>query len=258
MGVSWGCGGWNGTGGERGDGVGRKRRGEKVAGGNPGGGRRGGGATHFIEAEIATSEGGGAGGRGVESGGRAALGGHFLARFVLVPFLALFLPCDQGVDFLDRDGFVDLAHVDCALEQGVHVQFAALGPVAQKLENVFEPAHELAEEAVVVDVHFVHEFVEVVFVAGAEVDEGLDGLVRVRGDILPLGALDGAEHVVGEGGEVGHAAVDVGGFVDAHEGFVEDGEEVAEELERYGLGRGQWLYLVGFWEWMMVRFLLLR
>ena len=87
------------------------------------------------------------------------------------------------------------------------------------------------------DVDLVDEFVEVVFVAGAKVDEGLDGLVRVGGDVLALGALDGDEHVVGEGGEVGHAVVDVGGFVDAHEGFVEDGEEVAEELERYGLQR---------------------
>ena len=33
-------------------------------------------------------------------------------------------------------------------------------------------------------VHFVHEFVEVVFVARAEVDEGLDGLVGVGGDVL--------------------------------------------------------------------------
>ena len=85
------------------------------------------------------------------------------------------------------------------------------------------------------DVDFVHEFVEVVFVAGAEVDEGLDSLVGVGGDVLPLGALDRAKHVTGEGREVGDAVVDVGGFVDADEGFVEDGEEVAEELEGYGL-----------------------
>ena len=85
------------------------------------------------------------------------------------------------------------------------------------------------------DVDFVYEFVEVVFVAGAEVDEGLDSLVGISGDVLPLGALDRAEHVTGEGRKVCDAVVDVGGFVDADEGLVEDGEEVAEELEGYGL-----------------------
>jgi hypothetical protein len=35
-----------------------------------------------------------------------------------------------------------------------------------------------------VSVDFVHEFVEIVFVARAEVDEGLDGLVGVGGDVL--------------------------------------------------------------------------
>ena len=63
------------------------------------------------------------------------------------------------------------------------------------------------------DVDLVHEFVEIVLVARTEVDEGLDGLVRVGGDVLPLAALDDAEGVVGELGEIGHAAVDVGGFV---------------------------------------------
>lgn len=93
------------------------------------------------------------------------------------------------------------------------------------------------------DVDFVDEFIEVVFVAGAEVDEGLDRLVGVGGDVLALGALDGDEHVIGEGGEVGDAVVDVGGFVDAHEGFVEDGEEVSEELEGYGLKRvSRWIW----------------
>lgn len=115
--------------------------------------------------------------------------------------------------------------------------------MAQEFEDAFEPAHELAEEAVVVDVDFVDELVEVVFVAGAEINKGLDRLVRVGGDVLALGALDGDEHVVGEGGEVGDAVVDVGGFVDAHEGFVEDGEEVAEELEGYRLER------VSDWVW---------
>jgi hypothetical protein len=42
----------------------------------------------------------------------------------------------------------------------------------------------LGEEAVVVGVDFVDEFVEVVFVAGAEVDECLDCLVGVGRDVL--------------------------------------------------------------------------
>ena len=82
----------------------------------------------------------------------------------------------------------------------------------------------------------VDEFVEIMFMASAEIDEGLDCLIGVSGDVLSLGSFDDCEHVVGEGGEVGDAAVDVGGFVDADEGFVKDGEEVAEELEGYGLG----------------------
>ena len=71
--------------------------------------------------------------------------------------------------------------------------------------------------------------------AGAQVDEGLHGLVRVSGDILALRSIYDGDGVVGEGGEVGDAAVDVGGFVDADKGFVEDREEVAEELEGDGL-----------------------
>ena len=163
------------------------------------------------------------------------LGSHFLPRLILMPLLPLLLPLDQRVDFLNRDILINLSHIDRALKQRIHVQLPALGPISQELEDPFQPAHELAEETVVVDVDFVNEFVEVIFVAGAEVDEGLDRLVRVGGDVLALGALDGVEHVVGEGGEVGDAIVDVGGFIDAYEGFVEDGEEVAEELEGYRL-----------------------
>lgn len=160
-----------------------------------------------------------------------------------MPFLPLFLPLDQSVDFLDCNILIDLSHVDRALKQGIHIQFPALGAVAQELEDAFEPAHQLAEKAVVVDVDFVDEFIEVVFVAGAEVDERLDRLVGIGGDVLALGALDGDEHVVGEGGKVGDAVVDVGGFVDADEGFVEDGEEVSEELEGYGLKRvSRWIW----------------
>lgn len=79
-----------------------------------------------------------------------------------------------------------------------------------------------------------HEFVEVVLVSAAQVDEGLDGLVGVGGDVLALAGLEDAEHVVGEVGEVGDGGVDVGGFVDAHEGLVEDGEEIAEKVQGHG------------------------
>ena len=102
--------------------------------------------------------------------------------------------------------------------------------MAKELEDTFQPAHQRAEETVVVDVHLMDEFIEVVLVAGAEVDEGLDGLVGVGGDVLALGGVKDGEGVVSKGGEVGDAGVNVGGFVDADEGLVEDCEEVAEEM----------------------------
>jgi len=48
----------------------------------------------------------------------------------------------------------------------------------------------LGEEAVIVGVNFVDELVEVVFVALAEVDESLDGLVGVGGDVLFAAFID--------------------------------------------------------------------
>jgi len=56
--------------------------------------------------------------------------------------------------------------------------------LTKEFEDPFYPAHELGEETVVVSVYFVDEFVEVVFVALAEVDEGLDCLIGVGGDVL--------------------------------------------------------------------------
>lgn len=103
--------------------------------------------------------------------------------------------------------------------------------MSQEFEDPFNPGHERGEEAIVVDVNFVDEFVQVVFVAGAEVNEGLDCLVWVGGDVLALGGFYHFYGVVGELGEVGYGTVDVCGFVDANEGFVEDLEEVAEEFE---------------------------
>ena len=85
---------------------------------------------------------------------------------------------------------IKLADGYCAGEEGVDVKFSGFGTLAQKLENCFNPAHQLAKESVVVRVDFVHEFVEVVFVALAEVDEGLDCLVGVCRDVLFTAFLD--------------------------------------------------------------------
>lgn len=151
-----------------------------------------------------------------------------------MPFFSVALPFYKRVDLGDSFGFVDMAHVYGALEEGVHVQFPTFRTMTEELEDSFEPAHEGCEEAVIVDVNLVDELVEVVLVAGAEVDKGLDCLVRVRRDVLALGGCEDGEGVVCEGGEVGDGIVYIGGFVDADEGFVEDGEEVAEEVEGYG------------------------
>lgn len=191
---------------------------------------------HFVDAEI----------RGAErprarrerrissGGGGLMISGHFLSRLIVVPLLAFLLPPDKIVDLGDSGGLVDLVHFDGTLEEGVHVEFAAFGPMAEELEDALEPAHELAEETVVVNVDLVDKFVEIVLVAGAEIDEGLHRLVRVGGDVLALGEVEDTEHVIGKGGEVGDGVVDVCGFVDADEGLVEDGEEVAEELQGDG------------------------
>ena len=85
------------------------------------------------------------------------------------------------------------------------------------------------------DVDFVDEFVEVVLMASTQVDEGLDGLIWVCGDVLALSSGYDRDGVVGEGGEISHGGVDVCGFVDTDEGFIEYSEEVAEEMECYRL-----------------------
>lgn len=81
-----------------------------------------------------------------------------------------------------------------------------------------------------------HEAVKSLFVPCAQVDEGLYGLVGVCGYVLPLGALNDFDHVVDEIAKVGDAVIYVCGFVHAHEGFVEDCEEVPEEE------KGDWLF----------------
>ena len=105
--------------------------------------------------------------------------------------------------------------------------------MTKELEDPLNPSHKSGEETIIMDVDFVDKFIEVVLVAGAQVDEGLNSLVRVGGDVLALEGGEDGEGVVCEGGEVGDGVVDVGGFVDADEGFVEDCEEIAEEVQGY-------------------------
>lgn len=106
--------------------------------------------------------------------------------------------------------------------------------MAKEFEDPFEPAHQLAEEPVVVNVDFVYEFVEIVLMSRAKVDEGLYRLIRVGRDVLTLCELQDSEHVVCEGCEICDGIIDICRFVDANERFVEDGEEVAEELKGDG------------------------
>ena len=106
--------------------------------------------------------------------------------------------------------------------------------MAEEFKNTFEPAHYLSKQAVVMDVNFMYEFVKIILMASAKVNEGLDRLVWIGRDVLSLSREEDGEHVVGKGGEVADGAVDVGRFVDADEGFVEDGKEVAKEAEGDG------------------------
>lgn len=72
------------------------------------------------------------------------------------------------------------------------------------------------------------KFVEVVLVASAEVDEGLDGLVGVRGNVLSLASLDDLDCIVDEERKVCDAVIDVRRFVYPDKRLVEDCEQVAE------------------------------
>jgi hypothetical protein len=80
-------------------------------------------------------------------------------------------------------------------------------------------------------VYLVDELVEIVLVACAEVDERLDCLVGICRDLLSLAGFDGLDCVIDEYSEICDAVVDVCRFVDSDERFVENGEEVAEELK---------------------------
>jgi hypothetical protein len=133
-----------------------------------------------------------------------------------MPLLAGGLPLDQTIDLSDGFPPVDGACVHAALEQRIHVKLAAaVGSVTQELKDAFQPAHQLVEEPVVVEVDLMDELVEVILVARAKIDERLDCLVRVCGDLLPLASLDGLDCVIDEHGEICDTVVDVRGLVDS-------------------------------------------
>jgi hypothetical protein len=66
-----------------------------------------------------------------------------------------------------------------------------------------------------VEVDLMNELIEVVLVARTKVDECLNCLVRVCGDLLSLASLDGLDRIIDEYREICDAVVDVRGLVDA-------------------------------------------
>jgi len=87
------------------------------------------------------------------------------------------------------------------------------------------------------DMYFVNKLVQIILMTCAEIYESLHGLVRIGGKILALCGLDDSDGIGDKVGEIDDAIIDVCGFVDADEGFVEDLEEVTEELQRGWLQR---------------------
>src|SRR5271156_828143 len=87
---------------------------------------------------------------------------HFRAYTSFVPYFTVFIPRDEGVDFAERDRNVDARSGE---NEGVHVDFGGEA-VAEEREDYFDPFHQMYEKEVfVMDVHFVDEFVEFIFVA---------------------------------------------------------------------------------------------
>ena len=85
------------------------------------------------------------------------------------------------------------------------------------------------------DVDFVDKLVEVVLMASAKVNEGLNRHIWVSRHVLSLRFIYDGYGVVRKVGKVCNRVVNIGRFVDSDEGFVEDGEKIAEELQRNGL-----------------------
>lgn len=83
--------------------------------------------------------------------------------------------------------------------------------------------------------HLVHKLIEIILMSCAQVDKGLDSLIWVRRNVLALSGSYYGNGVVGKGSEVGNGGIDICGFVDANKRFVENGEEIPEEMEGYRL-----------------------
>jgi hypothetical protein len=107
-----------------------------------------------------------------------------------MPSLPSFLPAYERVDFCYCFGLVELIDRNSALKKGIHVKLSVLGTLAEKLEDSFDPAHQFLEESIVVEMNFMNKFIEVMLMALAEVDEGLNCLVRICGDVLLLTLFD--------------------------------------------------------------------
>lgn len=75
-------------------------------------------------------------------------------------------------------------------DEGVDVNFSGLGTLAEEFEDILNPAHELSEETIVMRMHLVDKFVEVVLMPLAEINERLNCLVRVCRDVLLSAFID--------------------------------------------------------------------
>ena len=89
------------------------------------------------------------------------------------------------------------------------------------------------------NMHLVDEFVKIVLMSLTKIYKGLHGLVWISGNVLALCLFHHGDHVIYESGKVGNAAIDIGGLVNADEGFVEDCEKVAEKLQGNRLRLGE-------------------
>ena len=109
--------------------------------------------------------------------------------------------------------------------------------MAKEFKNTFQPSHELSEEAVIVDMNFMDEFVKIFLMTCAKVDEGLDGLIWIGRCVLPPSMFQDDKCVIRKSGEICNAIVHIGRLIDAYEGLIEYGKEIAEELKCYRLER---------------------
>lgn len=81
----------------------------------------------------------------------------------------------------------------------------------------------------------VNELVEVIFVSSAKVDECLHSLVGIGRDVGALGCFNRADDVIHEDSEIRDTVVDIRRLVHPNKRFVEDSEQITEQLQ------GSWL-----------------